>query len=519
MASKLNLQTIFSAVDKLSGPSKTMGRNVSASTKSMTAGFKLIGGAIAGIGIGAFAKKSLDLASDLVEVQNVVDTSFGPEGSKAVNKWSKDAIKAFGLSELQAKQFNGTMGAMLKSSGLTGSAIVSMSTKLSGLAGDFASFYNLDAEDAFTKIRSGISGETEPLKQLGINMSVANLEAFALSKGIKKAWKEMSQAEQVELRYNYLLKASTDVQGDFAKTLETSYANQKRVLKTQVEQAAARAMSSALPYALKFAKVLNTITENVGSWIENNKGLIDQKIDGAINLITSAAKLLTDGWNSGMIPAVLAGVAAYKVLTVTLIALPGIIAAVNTATFALQAVMGGAATVGEALNLVLAANPAGLVCIAISALVGLTVLMIKHWSTLGPILGKVGLTIVKALLAPINWLNDALISLFTLASKLHGIGGAMGKAADFLKGSGAKMNKMFTGREGEADFAGIWASDKESRVSSSASSPVSSNTTTTNRSQLDVNFNSLPAGSSTRQTGYAPGITVNTGRQMVGGAR
>lgn len=187
------------------------------------------------IGLAALAYKALDViktgidyASDLAEVQNVVDVTFGSSAA-AIDSWSKECINAYGLNEVSAKRYAGTMGAMLKSSGLAGDAIVGMSQDMVGLAGDMASFYNLDLETAFEKIRSGISGETEPLKQLGINMSVANLEAFALSQGIETAYNEMTQAEQVMLRYNYLMNATADAQGDFARTSD-SWANQTRLL-------------------------------------------------------------------------------------------------------------------------------------------------------------------------------------------------------------------------------------------------------------------------------------------------
>lgn len=118
---------------------------------------------------------------------------------------------------------------MLKSMGLTTDSVLDMSTKITELAGDLASFYNLDVDDAFTKIRSGISGETEPLKQLGINMSVANLEAYALSKGITTSYQKMSQSNQALLRYNYLLSVTADAQGDFSRTSD-SWANQVKIL-------------------------------------------------------------------------------------------------------------------------------------------------------------------------------------------------------------------------------------------------------------------------------------------------
>ncbi|MBE6043539.1 MAG: hypothetical protein E7216_04805 [Clostridium thermopalmarium] len=216
---------------------------------------KTLTGVIAGIKIASIAKESVMLASDLQEVQNVVDVTFGKMNEK-INDWSKTAIKSFGLSELQAKQFTGTLGALMKSSGVSADKLADMSIKLTGLAGDFASFYNLEPEEAFEKIKSGISGETEPLKALGINMSVANLEAFALTQGIKKQYKEMSQAEQVLLRYNYLMSVSKDAQGDFART-NKGFANQLRILKTELKQLGANIASYALPY---LTKMLNKVT-------------------------------------------------------------------------------------------------------------------------------------------------------------------------------------------------------------------------------------------------------------------
>lgn len=181
-----------------------------------------------------FGKDALQAASDLQEVQNVVDVTFG-EGAAQVEAWAKTAGESFGLTELQAKRFTSTMGAMLKSSGLAGDEIIDMSTSLAGLAADMASFYNLDFDTAFQKIRSGIAGETEPLKQLGVNLSVANLEAFALQQGLSKTFSEMSSGEQTMLRYQYLMQATSDAQGDFARTADTSFANMSRKLQTNLE--------------------------------------------------------------------------------------------------------------------------------------------------------------------------------------------------------------------------------------------------------------------------------------------
>ena len=219
--------------------------------------FSQIGSVIAGLGIGLLVKQqvseAVDYASDLVEVQNVVDTVFGD--NSAVNEWSQNTLEAFGLNELSAKQFAGTMGAMLSSSGIEEQA-ESMSMSLAELAGNMASFYNLDAEEAFNKIRSGISGETEPLKQLGINMSVANLEAYALANGIEVSYNEMDQASQTMLRYHYLMDATANAQGDFART-SGSYANQVKLLKENWTQFTGELATSALPVLAYGISLLN----------------------------------------------------------------------------------------------------------------------------------------------------------------------------------------------------------------------------------------------------------------------
>lgn len=213
-----------------------------------------------------FGKEAVDAASDLREVQNVVDVTFG-ENAGQIDAWAKTAITQFGLTETKAKQFASTMGAMMKSSGLAGPEIVDMSEKLAGLAADMSSFYNMDFDTAFQKIRSGISGETEPLKQLGINMSVANLEAFALTQGISKAFDKMTQGEQTLLRYQYLMQATADAQGDFARTSD-GYANSLRLLESNVDSIKTRLGSMLIPaleqatgWVNTFLTTLNVETE------------------------------------------------------------------------------------------------------------------------------------------------------------------------------------------------------------------------------------------------------------------
>lgn len=180
-----------------------------------------------------FSKECIALGSDLEEVQNVVDVTFGGM-SHQIDEWAKTAAQNFGISELAAKQYSSTIGAMFKSMGISGQELTDMSIKMAELAGDMASFYNLDTDTAFQKIRAGISGETEPLKQLGVNLSEANLEQFRLSQGMTTAYKNMNEQQKALLRYNYLLSVTSDAQGDFART-SNSWANQTRILSLQFQ--------------------------------------------------------------------------------------------------------------------------------------------------------------------------------------------------------------------------------------------------------------------------------------------
>lgn len=232
------LRDTTSAIDRESRKWDNAGKNAADGIgNAFTSMFAKISAAAVAAKIGQailqIGKDAIQAASDLEEVQNVVDVTFG-KSSRQVDEWARNAIKAYGLTETQAKRYASTIGAMMKSMGVSGGAVTEMSEALAGLAADMASFYNLDFDTAFQKIRSGISGETEPLKQLGINLSVANLEAFALSQGLEKSYKQMSASEQTMLRYQYLMVATADAQGDFARTTD-GLANGTRLLSSELE--------------------------------------------------------------------------------------------------------------------------------------------------------------------------------------------------------------------------------------------------------------------------------------------
>lgn len=246
-----------------------------------------------------WGKAAIDAASDLSEVQNVVDVTFG-ESSGRIDAWAKQAGKSYGLTEKRAKQYTATIGAMLKSQGMADDEIVKTSTDLAGLAADMASFYNLDSDTAFQKIRSGISGETEPLKQLGINMSAANLEAFRLAQGIEKTYAAMSQSEQTALRYQYIMQATADAQGDFARTSD-GYANASRRVQTAMETIKTEGGKLLLevvePLTVGLASMLEKLTATPDTTVLDDIAAIDAKTGAKVSRIQQTAedaRLLTE---------------------------------------------------------------------------------------------------------------------------------------------------------------------------------------------------------------------------------
>ena len=235
---EINLKTKSVHFDKVTGKLKNLKSTISGAVGSIKNKFNDLNSTLAkGFNLDALSelgKKCLELSSNLVEVQNVVDTTFGAS-SNIINEFATNALKNFGLTELQAKKYASTLGAIVKASGETEEATLKMSTNLTKLTADVASFFNYDFDTAFQKIRSGLTGETEPLKDLGVVMTVANLEQYRLAQGIKTSYREMSSAEQMALRYNFIMKSLTDTQGDFNKT-QASWANQLRILQGQTQQ-------------------------------------------------------------------------------------------------------------------------------------------------------------------------------------------------------------------------------------------------------------------------------------------
>ena len=218
---------------------------------------KILAGAFAIKKITEFTSACVDLGSDLAEVQNVVDVTFS-KMNEQVNNFAQNAVFQFGLSETMAKQYTGTFGAMAKAFGFVESEAYAMSTTLTGLAGDVASFYNITQGEAYTKLKSVFTGETESLKDLGVVMTQTALDQFALANGYGKTTAKMTEQEKVALRYAFVQQQLSLAQGDFARTSD-SWANQVRILKLQFDSLRASLGQGFIAALTPVIKVINTI--------------------------------------------------------------------------------------------------------------------------------------------------------------------------------------------------------------------------------------------------------------------
>lgn len=244
--------------------------------------FKKIGLAIASAisvkMIATFGKQCIDLGSDLSEVQNVVDVTFKSMNGQ-LNQWAKNAASSYGLSETMAKKYAGLYGSMASAFGFAEGEAYDMATTLAGLSGDVASFYNISQDEAYTKLKAVFSGETEALKDLGIVMTQSALDSYALSNGFGKTVQQMTEAEKVSLRYNFVLSQLSGAQGDFLRT-QDSWANQTRILQLRFDSLKATIGQGLIVALTPALKMLNTLIERVQVLADAFTSLM-QKIFGA----------------------------------------------------------------------------------------------------------------------------------------------------------------------------------------------------------------------------------------------
>lgn len=217
----------------------------------------LIGGAFAIGKLTQFGKECVELGSNLAEVQNVVDVTFTTMSDK-VNEFAKNAMTSAGLSETMAKQYVGTFGAMSKSFGFSEAQAYDMSTALTQLTGDVASFYNISQDLAYIKLKSVFTGETETLKDLGVVMTQSALDQFALANGYGKTTSAMTEQEKVALRLAFVQKQLSAASGDFIR-ISGSWANQVRVMQLQLQSLKATVGQGLINLFTPVLRVINIL--------------------------------------------------------------------------------------------------------------------------------------------------------------------------------------------------------------------------------------------------------------------
>lgn len=279
---------------------------------------------------------SIDLASDLVEVNNVIDHVFGNYTMK-VEELAKSSIRNFGISELTFKRYAGQFQAMASTMGITdemvskatesmkamGKAVnengeyayvstgkmQDMATSITEWVADIASFYDMDYSEAATKAQSIFTGTTRPLRSIGVDLTQANLKAWALANGLNADMESMTQAEKATLRFQYALSVTSAATGDFTRTANT-WANQVRILKEQFNalktilgtglisalKPFVQAMNNALSGILDFAQsVLNALGKIFGWEVEIAKGGIS--MDDAVGDLADGLSDVGDAGN------------------------------------------------------------------------------------------------------------------------------------------------------------------------------------------------------------------------------
>ena len=208
-----------------------------------------------------FGKQCIEAASNLQEVANVVNVTFG-KSAAIVSDWAKQNAASFGLSETSAKRYLGTYGTMAKQFSFTEEQAAKMAVELTKLSGDLASFYNISDSAAATKLKAIFTGETEGLKELGVVMTQTQLDAYAMANGWNKTTKEMTEQEKVALRYTYTMEKLAHAQGDFSRTSD-GYANSVRRLQLELENMKVAVGAELLPVAVSGLQTVTALIKAV----------------------------------------------------------------------------------------------------------------------------------------------------------------------------------------------------------------------------------------------------------------
>ena len=268
--------------------------------------FGRVGKWIAAFGIGKVIKDSIITAMDSIESDSMFDTVFGSLAND-VRQWSEELQSTLGLNGYAIRENVATLYNMTQSMGLASNKALTLSKDMTLLAEDMASFYNISSDEAFNKIRSGLTGETEPLKALGILVDDATIKQYAYANGIAKTGSELSNTEKVMARYIAIQQQTATASGDLARTLN-SPANQLRVLqnnlnllKIELGNAFMPIVQVVLPILNSFVQALVKVTSVVARFMNALFGTSASSSAGstadAIGGVSTAVNGVSDAYN------------------------------------------------------------------------------------------------------------------------------------------------------------------------------------------------------------------------------
>lgn len=338
------------AVLKITGDSTDLDKEIQNIDKKFTGlsagaahNMQVAGAAMTGIGavMTGVLGMATSAAMDAVESENLFAVALGNSAEKAT-AWSKEVGNALGINEYELRKNMSTLYQMTSSMGIAKDSAYDMSSGLTQLAYDMASFYNLKPEEAFMKLQAGITGEAEPLKRLGILIDETTIKTYAYTNGIAEQGEELTQQQKVMARYGAIMEQTANAQGDLARTMD-SPTNMIRTMKSQMEELKITIGNGLLPIFSKMLQALMPIIKNIMDWVDKNP-----KLTATITIAV----------------AVLGGLMA--VLGPLLMILPGLIS--------LLPMLGAAFTI--------ATGPVGIIIVAIGALIAIGVLLAKNWDTI-----------------------------------------------------------------------------------------------------------------------------------------
>jgi hypothetical protein len=292
--------TLINLLVKLGMDAKDFNKGVDESEKKAQTGGQKIAAGLSGVG-GAVVKGALAAAAaGIVGVSAALATTIGPASdlnetlsknkvvfgqySFLMQDWGENAAKTMGMSENAALGAAATYGNLFKSMGMADNQSFKMSQSLVGLAGDLASFNNLDPSEVLDKLRAGLTGEAEPLKTLGVNISAAMIEQKAMTLGLKKFGQELSPAAKAQASYALIMEQTTTAQGDFART-SGGLANQQRIMAATFEDVKAKIGTALLP-------MVTTIAQAFNDWLSS-----PATQEGITKIVDGIGTLATEGQN------------------------------------------------------------------------------------------------------------------------------------------------------------------------------------------------------------------------------